>query len=1211
MKATLFRKLIAGAMAAMMAATALTGLTASAEHVGNWIELDLPDVYPANKIEDISATQVRNKVEGLLRAMTKEEKYSLLGGIAANQSATGDGTGYLKGIPRLGVPEIRMWDGPRGIISNGALETTLPASEMSVASSFSEQVAYNYGVLHGKDNKATAGNVQLGPQLDHVRSPLFMRSRDSYGEDPYLTAILGGRTAEGMEDENAMAVVKHMAGYTTMFTHTDDPVVMDEQTLHELYLAPYERIAKNNQASAIMTSFNFINGTHAPSNSYLLKDVLRDMWGFRGTTMTDWNSIKKLSLKEGMDLEMGYINKYSPENVDAAIAAGEITMDDVDTAVRHTLTAIGQIGYLGLCELNQDGVAAEDPTPPAVIQLPRLTGAEREALLDANNELALESSLKGAVLMKNDAGADSKKALPLDASKSIGVIGLTGLNGFSGAFMESSFGSLRRMISPYDSLKSILGDSATINKAVGIDIFGETIPAQYLFTDAAATQNGVNFVKNGVTTKLNMLELTTGTIDGKVNQTYKNSADGNALVKGETATMSAYLKAPVTGEYEIKMLGIGGDTRATMVVDGANKTANQTQKAWGSTNIVRTPEGMDVPTSGTKVSLVAGTVYKIDVTLSATVDAKDLQMRMTWFPPNKAADDKAAALQVAQNSKTVVFFAHDIVPTDAGFYNMTHRANWYLRNGQEELLKEVVSTAKAAGNKVVVVLNIGLPVLVKDWIDDVDAVLNMWFPGQAGGVATAQLLTGVANPSGKLSITFPKNTGDTPLGDPSNFSNMTKISTYSEGIYSGYRWYDHEDIEPQFAFGSGLSYTNFTYSDLRIQRASRTDNSYNAIVTVTNDGNVKGSEVVELFLGAANVPAGVQMADFQLAGFARVDDLAPGASKTVTIPIEERYLCYWDVNKTVGRGVEKWTLATGQRTVYVGGAKPVKGSANTGILTQTINVGFDQAPTTVEFALPMVTLQAGNTATLKATVTPSGASETLSWISSNTGVATVDQNGVVTGVAEGTATITVTLQNGNSASCTINVRPKAAAYKVDMGQQITLPITVEDCRNLAGISGVLSYNQNLLSLETVIPAKGFSVQFNGNKFIASSATGYNGSVIIGYAVFTAKTGLSDDVTTYINFPADKITAANADLTSADVVVPSLSLLIMGPKPILGDVNLDGKVDVYDTILLMRYLAGSETLTDRQLRAADVNRDGKVNIGDVTIIMQIILDGMEE
>jgi beta-glucosidase len=236
-----------------------------------------------------------------------------------------------------------------------------------------------------------------------------------------------------------------------------------------------------------------------------------------------------------------------------------------------------------------------------------------------------------------------------------------------------------------------------------------------------------------------------------------------------------------------------------------------------------------------------------------------------------------------------------------------------LPNQQDDLIRDVAE----ANPNTVVVLNTGWPVTMP-WLSQVRSVLQMWYPGQEGGWATADLLLGTVSPSGKLPVTFPVRDLDTPAGPtdtpkrashPERYWGVDGVVTYSEGIFVGYRWYDQQKIQPLFPFGHGLSYTSFEYSDLTVSQ-SQDDNGLETRFTVRNTGTRAGTEVAQVYVGPPDL-APQPMAPQVLAGFQRIK-LNEGESRDVTIRVEARQLSYWSTHK------HDWVLATGYRPVYVG-----------------------------------------------------------------------------------------------------------------------------------------------------------------------------------------------------------------------------------------------------------------------------------------------------
>ena len=225
-----------------------------------------------------------------------------------------------------------------------------------------------------------------------------------------------------------------------------------------------------------------------------------------------------------------------------------------------------------------------------------------------------------------------------------------------------------------------------------------------------------------------------------------------------------------------------------------------------------------------------------------------------------------------------------------------------LPDEQDQLI-EAVATANP---RTVVVLNSGYPVLMP-WVNDVRSILDMWYPGQEGGLATADLLTGAAVPGGKLPVTFPARESDAPTAtSPLRYPGVNNQEFYSEGIFVGYRWYDQNNITPLFPFGYGLSYTTFGYSHLKTKSDGKTPRVQ---FTVTNTGSRTGTEVAQVYVG--RLPTSVPTPVKQLAGDARLT-LRPGQSKRLTVTLDPRSLSYWNT------GTQRWVTPGGQVTVLVG-----------------------------------------------------------------------------------------------------------------------------------------------------------------------------------------------------------------------------------------------------------------------------------------------------
>ena len=651
-------------------------------------------------------------------------------------------------------------------------------------------------------------------------------------------------------------------------------------------------------------------------------------------------------------------NSY--DSIQQLIADGALTQEEVDAqvdeALRRILRAYGYAGYLTLVEVDENGMAKEEAGRTGVIPV----AADLEALSaqHAESDAAVQKiAEEGGVLLKNEDGA-----LPLNAEgdNTVAVIGVTGMSLASGIGGERSYGTIASMTSPYEALVEILGEDKVTGEVYN-DIIGEAIPAASLYTSADGTENGAlrtygtagsegtpivmqgqTFYMGAVEAHLmeghemdeaaatdDVISFTTGT------KTYVNGENCNAFTASDKSayTWTTWVEAPEDGTYSIIYESMGGSGSMTVYdADGETElnhvsgpTANQGTQYYSS--IVPTETGMNV--ASLSLELSAGKRYKVVITCSQEVENKDMQVQLAWITPSMKADNEARALKAAAENKTVVVFAYAKVADPAQDREST---TLKLDAAQQEMILKVAEAAHAAGNKVVVVLNNDSAVVMEDWIAEADAILEMYYPGQRGGVATANLLTGKVNPSGKLAYTIPKKDSETILtisdeawADWLTVTDGGNTTTFREGILTGYRWYDANDIEPEFDFGHGLSYTTFGYSDLKVTEAPADGETvgYDVTFTVTNTGSVAGSEVAQLYLGQAEVPEGLQSAKIQLAGFEKVKDLQPGEAREVTIHVSQRSLSFWNstqetLNENADGTKDKWTVAKGTRTVYVG-----------------------------------------------------------------------------------------------------------------------------------------------------------------------------------------------------------------------------------------------------------------------------------------------------
>ena len=551
--------------------------------------------------------------------------------------------------------------------------------------------------------------------------------------------------------------------------------------------------------------------------------------------------------------------KFSPKKMPEALKDGTVTEDTINRAAGRVLYEIVHFGYMDRLQKHQVTAQATE---------------ENARIIEKTAEQA-------AVLLKNEGGALPLKATDLDqvvligpTARQIDSIGISG---------ERSVGIPERQVGPYDALKKITGN-AKIQLALDDDMDGSVIPA-----DALSHDGKPGLVRTSIGAEQ---------VDATVNFTEKS---GTTLKPNITATWNGMLTVEHDGEYWLYLQALG--TNATLNVDG--KSAAHTGAVQGMVhgdilqanqdNVVPTTDGLD--NVRRSVELKAG-AHTIELVITPDSSGSPVQLRLNWYTPEQRRADHEAAISAAKKAKVAVVF----------LWTRLHPV-FGLPGEQNKLVEEVA----AVNPNTIVVLNTSQPVALP-WSDKVKAILEMWWPGDEGGWATANLLAGKSSPAGRLPVTWGKRLEDYAATDPKHPERSKKgvdgKTTYSEGVNVGYRWFDQQRIEPQFPFGYGLSYSTFDYSGLNVEKTA--EGGLVVEVTIKNTGAVDSDEVPQVYLGApATIPDGVQFPVRALVGFERVHLMA-GEQRTVKMDVASRQLEYWSTKEG------KWRRSVGARTLSVG-----------------------------------------------------------------------------------------------------------------------------------------------------------------------------------------------------------------------------------------------------------------------------------------------------
>ncbi len=850
------------------------------------------------------------RVDRLLKQLTLEEKMDLIrGGIEPAAVYQGQ-AGYLPGVPRLHIPSLRFADGPPGLLTR--VPSQAETATMGVAATFSAHDAEQNGVVIGREARSLGIDVVLQPFINIDRDLTFARGYNTFGEDPLLSGKMGAGEIRGAQAQGVMAQAKHYIGYDTDSYN----VFIDQQTLHEVYLAPFVD-AVNAGVSSVMCSYNKLNGAFACGNSDTLKTILRGELGFKGFVTSDWGAVHSVQfINHGLDMEMPGI--LSPESPFAAMMHTFYTTAPASNAMPTKLNEAALAGMLGgtipeepmgggmdlsAFPRDADPKVMRDALADGTVSEATITQAARRVLyeidrfgyldgkqkhnvtpqdFEANAAIIEKTAEDAAVLLKND---DHILPLKADALADVALIGPTaGQVAAIGTFGERSPGITERQVGPLAALRK-LAPNAKVMYAVDDDMTGTPIPAG-------------QFSHDGKPGLLRMETSGKQVVDPSLDFT---NTKHSALPANTEATWKGELSVPTDGSYWLYLQVLGA--RGVLQIDGKEVGRSGAVKGTVHGDIQHASQDNGLPTTDgldnvrRAIQLTQGK-HAISVEVSNDTSNAPAQVRLSWMTPEQRQADHAAAISAAKSAKVAVVFLWT-----------RGKPNFGLPGDQDRLVEEVA----AVNPNTVVVLNTSQAIAMP-WLPKVKAVLEMWWPGDEGGWATAKTLIGQNNPAGRLPFTWAKQLTDYPATDPAHPERSAKgvdgKTTYSEGVLVGYRWFDHQNVEPLYAFGHGLSYTKFAYSDFKVSKGS--DGGADISVTIKNTGDVAGDEVPQVYLDAPkDQPTGAQFAVRTLAAFDRVS-LRAGESKTVTMHVNPRQFQYWSTTQNA------WVTPKGSRELKVG-----------------------------------------------------------------------------------------------------------------------------------------------------------------------------------------------------------------------------------------------------------------------------------------------------
>ena len=759
---------------------------------------------------------------------------------------------------RLGIPVLFIEEGLHGYCGVGS--TTFPVP-IGNASAWDTTMMYNIGRAIATETRAHGVHFMLCPNLDLARDPRWGRTEETYGEDVYLSSRMAVNMVKGMQgnslkDNNTVAAEpKHFGihGIPESGSNTG-PVFIGEREARSTHLYIFEKTVREANARGIMAAYHDIDGIPCISNEWLLTDLLRKEWGFDGMVVTDLGAIRRLlaphftaenpkdaitqSINAGLDMQFyDFSHDVFQASVVEAIKDGSIPKDKIDRAVAAVLRIKFELGLF------------ENPYTETSLIGQVFHNKEHQ-------DLALEAGRKSIIMLKND-----NNTLPVSKDiKKIALIGnLADISSIGGYSPRETKGS-----TVYDALKRRFGNSVQINYVqTGISNTFASIPSSSLSNSSKPGQPGL------YTEYFNNIDLSGEpaytTVEENMSNDWHNLSPAPGISPDNFSMRSSgYITIPASGLYEFN---ISSDDFAKLYLNNDLFIDN-----WGDSGSRRGKSN--------QISLIKGQKIPIRIEFAETDENASIRVRWRLVEMTNTSSFYADITTAAASSDITIIVLGE---TNQEVGEGHDRQNLNLKPMDIEMLK----SASKGGKPVVSVLLTGRPLVLTPVVENSSAVLETWFPGEYGGDAITDILFGDFNPSGKLTISIPKDQGPMPI--------------YYSKKPSSPRGYTDGNGEPLFAFGHGLSYSTFEYGNLKIIPAEPTvKDNITVTLDVKNTSTVDGTEIVQLYV--RDMVGSVATPIKALKGFSRVL-LKAGETKTVTMTIiPEEHL--WLINKEMKRVVE-------------------------------------------------------------------------------------------------------------------------------------------------------------------------------------------------------------------------------------------------------------------------------------------------------------------
>ena len=788
----------------------------------------------------------------IVSKLTLEEKVSMLSGF---------NSWYTNKLDHANIPSIKMSDGPNGVrgdSNSGKTSACFPCA-ISIGSLWDLDLIKQLGIALGEEANVKDVDVLLGPTINIHRNPLGGRHFESFSEDPFLTGKIAVQYVQGVQSKNVAACLKHFVGNDTEFNRHAISSNIDERSLREIYLLPFEMGVRQGNAKVVMSAYNKLNNIYCSSHQELLIGILKEEWGFNGYVVSDWGAALETeeNANGGLDLEMPGPGNVWGESLIASVRNGKVDEELINDKVKRILT---------VAEFSK---RFEKPNfdPEEAIDNP------------AHRKLLRKAAADGMVLLKNEG------LLPL--KKDIKKLAIIGPNAKEAQIIGGGSASLKAhyQVHPLEALKNRLGPEVEIAYAKGCHTH-KYLPRlnENLTSDGQGFLveyfDGSNF-EGRLIMKEHLIGNKFWVFEGFAKEVISKQERPNVSVK-----FSCKYTPDISGNHEFEIFGIG---QCKLFVDG-----NELIDNWDN---VEPGEAFFTFGSASKKGLIdlqEGRTYSIE--MQYYFEGSFPAVFIGCQAPD-AVDLFKEAVKFASDADQVIL----VVGTNSDWETEGNdRAEFNLPADQDTLISAILE----ANQNTTVVINTGSPVEMS-WVDNAKAIVQTWFAGQEFGNALVDVLTGEINPSGKLPTSFPKSISDTPAYQ--FYPGQDQQMHYNEKLLMGYKWYERKAIKALFPFGHGLSYTQFYYSNLTVHVHDNMEVSCKFIVE--NTGDVVGAETAQCYVAFQNADESEPVKTLQ--GFAK-ESIESKQSIEIEIKLTPRNFSYWDINS------KSWKIKKGSYDILIG-----------------------------------------------------------------------------------------------------------------------------------------------------------------------------------------------------------------------------------------------------------------------------------------------------